>query len=527
MSSPVTPTPKSRNVASGAEDDVTRDASSVGSQTITPDKPLQPGNNIYGSGSHIEDLHQAQIQSHSHDEYSASTRQLEGSQDDDLFSDTGLHEAVGAARVEQETEATGSTDVVRDNAVSSLPVDAGQEEDSVVNDFVAPHVIDEEPCEQPLEEPLEEPHGEHGASTAASVPNTMETEPEKDETPVLEAIDESTQTAPLPHPQQQSPTDILGETTVFSSPIDKGLAEESTINNFIAPHMINLEPHEQLHEQEQSHEEHGSSTAAIGSNTMETEPEKEKTAVLETIDEDMSTVPPPHPQQQSPAQSFSIPDAQPASPKGKQVGEATIEPASDNDSAASSPDPRKGLVTIPIPPHYHEVRNYLWFKKSIAGAQPAPETQPGPRTPSPKKSRRKARGTSGAGRTRTSKKTSSKAPANEGNNWSPRPTRSAKKAANEAKEAEAAATQAASPPPARATPIKKITLHFTRKPKVESDDDAAPETEAEEEEEDEDESSRESTESSDEPGTEGGGFYDGNADELDPDADAEEEVMLL
>lgn len=495
VSSPVTPTPKGRNVAAEAEGDVAGDSSGVGSQTRTPDRPLQPDIDAYGSGSRIEDTHRAQAQSHSHEaskpipfRIPASTGQLEDHhQDDDPFSDTGRFEAVGAARVEQETEATGSKDVVCENAVSSPPVDAGQVEDSVTNELVAPHAIDKKPYRQPLdrplEQPLEEPHGVHGASTAASVLNTMETEPEKEETSVLEAIGKDTQTAPLPHPHQQYSTDIVGKNAVSSSSIDRWLAEESTMNSFVASHVINRESHEQLHEQpheqEQSHEEHGASTAAIDLIVTEVEPENEETAVLQTIEEDMRTVPPPHPQKHSPALSFSIPDAQPASPKEKQVDEATTELASDNESPASSLDAPKCLVTIPIPPHYHEVRNYLWFKKSIADAQPAPETQTEPRTPSPKKPPQKAPGTSGARRTRTSKKTPSKAPADD-DNWSPRLTRSSKKAAEEAEEAEAAATQEASPPP-RATSIKKIILHFTRKPKVETDGDAAPETEAEEE----------------------------------------------
>ncbi|KAK7707576.1 hypothetical protein SLS64_007095 [Diaporthe eres] len=530
VSSPVTPTPKGRNVAAEAEGDVAGNSSGVGSQTTPPDRPLQPDIDAYGSGSHIEDTHQAQAQSHSHAaskpipfRIPASTGQLEDHQDDDPFSDAGRYEAVGAARVEQETKATGSKDVVCENAVSPPSVDAGQVEDSVTDDVAAPHVIDEKPYEQSLEGPL----GMHGASTAASVLNTMETEPEKEETPVLEAIGKDTQTAPLPHPHQHYPTDIVGKTAVSSSPIDRWLAEESTVNSFVASHVINREPHEQLHGQlhgqEQSHEEHGANMTSIDLIAIEVEPEKEETAVLQTIDEDMRPVPPPHSQQHSPAQSFSIPDAQPASPKEKEANEATAEPASDNESAASSPDAPKCLVTIPIPLHYHEVRNYLWFKKSMAAAQPAPETQTDPRTPSPKKPPKKAPGTSGSRHTRASKKTPSKAPADD-DNWSPRLTRSAKKAA---KEAEAAATQAASPPP-RATPVKKIILHFTRKPKVDTDDNAAPETEAEE-------SSRESMETSDEPAMEVESLYDGRADEPDPDADenededadAEEEVMLL
>lgn len=535
VSSPVTPTPKGRNVAAEAEGDVAGDSSGVGSQTTPPDRPLQPDIDAYGSGSHIENTHQAQAQSHSHAaskpipfRIPASTGQLEDHQDDDPFSDAGRYEAVDAARVEQETEATGSKGVVCENAVSPLQVDAGQVEDIVTDDVAAPHVIDEKPYEQPLERPLQESHGMHGASTAASVLNTVETEPEKEETPLLEAIGKDAQTAPLPHPHQHYPTGIVGKTAVSSSPIDRWLAEESTMNSFLASHVINREPHGQLHgqlhEQEQSHEEHGASMVSIDLIAMEVEPEKEETAVLQTIDEDMRTVPPSHPQKHSPALSLSIRDAQPASPKEKQVDEATTELASDNESAVSSVDAPKWLVTIPIPLDYHEVRNYLWFKKSIADAQPAPETQTEPRTPSPKKPPKKAPGTSGARHTRASKKTPSKAPADD-DNWSPRLTRSAKKAA---KEAEAAATQAASPPP-RATPIKKIILHFTRKPKVDTDDNAAPETEAEEE------SSRESMESSDEPGMEVGSLYDGHADEPDPDADenededanAEEEVMLL
>lgn len=543
VSSPVTPTPKGRNVAAEAEGDVATDSSGVGSQTRIPDRPLQPDIDAYGSGSHIEDTHQAQAQSHSRDaskpipfRIPASTGQLEDHQDDDPFSDTGRYEALDAARVAQETEATASKDVVCENAVSSPPVDSGQVEDSVTDDVLAPHVIDEKPHEQllerPLEQPLEEPHGVHGASTAASVLNNMKTEPEKEETLVLEAINRDTQTVPLPHPQQHYQPDTVGRNAVSLPAIDIGLAEESTMNSAVAPRVINREPHEQLHgqlhEQEQSHEQHGANMACIGLIAVEIEPEKEEPAVLQTIDDEMLTVPPPHPQQHSPNQSFSISDAQSASPKGKQVIEATTEPASDNESAASSLDAPKYLVTIPIPLHYHEVRNYLWFKKSIADAQPAPETQTEPRTPSPKKPPKKAPGTSGPRRTRASKKTPSKAPADD-ENWSPRLTRSAK---NAAKEAEAAAAQGASPPP-RATPIKRIILHFTRKPKVDTevdtDGNAAPEIEAEEE------SSRESMETSDEPGVQGGSFYDGPADEPDPDADenededadAEEEVMLL
>lgn len=526
--SPVTPTPRGRNVAPGAEDDVIGDASGVGSQTITLDKPLQPDNDTCGPGSHIEDLHQSQVQSHPHDasnpmpfRISASTGQLADSQDDDPFSHTGFYEAVSAARVEQEPEATGLTDVACQNAVSSPRVDGGQVEDSVVSGVVAPHVIDEKLCERPLEQPLEEPHGELGASTAVSVPNIVVIEPEKKGTPILEAIDEDTQTAPLRHPQNHPLTDVVGKDAVSSSPIDAGLVEESTINNFIAPHLINWEPHGQLHEQEQfheqHHEEHGASTAAIGPVIMETKPKKEETALLETTNEDMPTVPPPNPQ---PQQSFGIADARSVSHRRKKVEEwlATTEPASDNDSAAFGRDAPNVLVTIPIPLHYRKVRNYLWFKKSIADAQPAPETRSGPRTPSPKRPPQKAPGTSGARRPRVSKKTPSKAPADDDNS-SPHLTRSAKKVAEDV---EPAATQAASPPP-RATPIKKITLHFTRKPKVETDGDTAPEPEAGEEEE----SSRESMEVPDEPGVEGGGLYDGCADDLAPDADAEEEVMLL
>lgn len=141
------------------------------------------------------------------------------------------------------------------------------------------------------------------------------------------------------------------------------------------------------------------------------------------------------------------------------------------------------MVTIPIPSHYHRVRNFLWLQKSIAKVQPAPGGQPAPRTPSPKKPSKKAPGSSAARRTRTSKTTQSKTSYSaDDDNWSPALTRSAKK--RNADALEESDTQEAPAAP-RATPIKKITLHFNRKPKVETDGDAAPEPEKEEEEEEE------------------------------------------
>lgn len=431
----MTPTPKGRNGATGAEDDAAVDATDVESQTITPNRPLQTDFDTYGSASHTEDLRQAQAESQSRDvplpipfRIPGPTGQPERSQGDDPFSDAGLHEAVDITGVEQETEVTGSMDSVGEDAIDSALVDAGKAEDNAMNELVAPSVIDQGPHEQPHEQPPEE----IGASTAVSVPTTTETEPVKEETAVLDAFDEDMQTTPLP----------------------------------------------QVHLQSQS-------------------------------------------------QSRSSPDVQPASPKGKQVEEASAEPARDSDSATPTLNAANGLVTIPIPPHYHKVRNLLWLKKTVA------ESQPAPRTPSPKKPSKKASGTSGARRTRASKKTPSKAPADADDTWSPPHTRSAKKTAKVASEA---ATQEASPAP-RATPIKRIILHFTRKPKTETDGDAASEPEEEEEEE----SNQESSQASGEGGMESGSFHDLGADELGADADedgdrigygdeiadSEDEVMLL
>lgn len=439
MSSPATPAPKGRHGATGAEDDAIGDASGAESQTITPDRPLQPGFDTYGSGSHTADLHQAHAQSLSHDvsrpiplRLLAPTGQPQGSQDDDPFSDAGFYEAWYVTGVEQETEATYLMDDLSEDAMYSAPIDAGKVKDAAMDDLVAPSEIDHGPHEQFREQPFEQPHQEHGAGTAASVPTTIEPGPVKEETALLEVF-EDMQTTSLPQ--------------------------------------VHLQP---------------------------------------------------------PSQSRSSPDAQPASPKGKQVREAPAVPASDKVSAAPTLDAPKGLVTIPIPPHYHKVRSLLWLKKTIA------ESQPAPRTPSPKKPAKKAPGTSGARRKRASKKTPSKAPADSDDTWSPPRTRSAKKTANAARAARSAATQEVSPAP-RATPIKRIILHFKRKPKTEDDGDAAPEPE------DEEESSLQSSQRSGGVGIDCGSFYDLGADEpgaeadedegedgyVDEGADAEEEVMLL
>lgn len=444
VSSPVTPTPKRRNVVAGAKDDITGDASGVGSQTIAPGKLPQPDVDNCGPSSHAEVLHQALAQSQPIPfRTPVSTGQTGDNQDDDPFGDAGLSGTVDATRCEQITEAIASTDVVDDDVASLAQIDAGQAEDSTTSELVAPVAIDQEPHElsqelsqkQFHEQPCEQPHEDHGANTAASIPAS-----------------------------------------------------------FL---------------------------------TIQKEPEKEETAVLDGNGEDMPTTPLQQLQHQSPTQSSGTPKAQPASPKGKQTEHAAAEPTSDNDNAASSLGAGNGLVTIPIPPHYHKVRNLLWFKKTLSDSQPVPEAQPAPRTPSPKKPPRKAPGTSGARGARASKKTPSKVPA-EIDTRSPPLTRSAKKK----KAGEESATPAASPPP-RATPIKRITLHFKRKPKVETDRDAALETEVEEE------SDQESSEVSGERGMEHGYFYDKDADELDVDAgddayvdaegdvDAEDEAILL
>ena len=83
--------------------------------------------------------------------------------------------------------------------------------------------------------------------------------------------------------------------------------------------------------------------------------------------------------------------------------------------------------------------------------------------------------------------------------------------AKKRKAEEESATRADSPPP-RVTPIKKITLHFKRKPKAETDCDPAPESEGE------DESNHESLEASGGWGMEHGSSYDIDAEGLDDGA---------
>lgn len=438
VSSPVTPTPKGRNLAPGAEDEVTRDASGASSQSKNPYKPPQPDAGTCGSGSHVEDLHQAEAQSHSPDlskpipfHIPPSTGQPKGSQDDDPFSDVRLYGAVHIARGDQRAEATGSTDVVGEDAIYLSPVDAGQAENTATGGFVAPDKIDQEPHAQVSEHVYE-------------------------------------QTYEQTHEQEQ--------------------------------------PHEQ------PHEEQGTQDSTNLPITTEAELEEKETAVLGAIDDDMQNMPLSQLQHQSPNQSLGTLDAQPASPKGKQVEKAPAESRKDHGSAIFSLNAPNGLVTIPIPPHYHKVRELLWFKKTIAESETAPEIQPAPRTPSPKKSHKKAPGTSRARRTQASKKTTSKAPADIEDSWSPPGSWSAKKAAEVA---EAAAMQEASPAP-RKTPIKKITLHFTRKPKFETDEGAAPEPEPEPE----DESNQGSSGASGASGTRG------VDEDEDADGDAEEEIML-
>lgn len=228
----VTPTPKGRHVAVEAKGDATGEASGLGSQIITPDKPLQPDIDIYGSGSQTEDAPQTQGQSHSDTTWKAipfrlqaSTGQPRGSQDDDPFSDTVLHEAVDVTRDEKETEAMGSTNVGDEDAVSTSLIDAGQAEDCAIIGLVAPDVIDQEPLERPYERPYEEHHDQHheqhhehekhGALTAASVPTTMEKEPENVEAAVLEAIDKDMLTTPIPQRHHQAPVHSF---TTFESP---------------------------------------------------------------------------------------------------------------------------------------------------------------------------------------------------------------------------------------------------------------------------------------------------------------------
>lgn len=483
VSSPVTPTPKRRNVAAGAEDDVIGDAGGVESQTINPDKPLQPVIDTYGSRSHAEVLHQTLAQSQPIPfRIPTSAGQSEDNQDDDPFGDAGLYETVDATRCEQNTEATASTDVVDEGVASLVPIDADQAEESTTNHFVAPVAINHEPHEPSHELSQELPQ---------------------------EQLDKLS--------QEPSQLHQLGQ-ELSQEQLDEMSQELSQ---------------EQFHEQpcEKLHEDHGANTAAsiLASHfTVQKEPEKEENARLDGSGEDMQTMPLQQLQHQSPTQSSATPEAQPASPKGKQTEHVAAEPASDNDSAAPSLGARNGLVIIPIPPHYHKVRNLLWFKKTLSQSQPMPEAQPAPRTPSPKKPARKAPGTSGARRTRASKKTPSKVPA-EIETRSPPLTRSAKK---NKKAGEESAIPAASPPP-RVTPIKKITLHFKRKPKVEADRDSAQEPVGE------DESNHESSEASGERGMEHGYFYDVDADELEADAgdhacaetegdvDAEEEGILL
>ena len=411
VTSPVTPTPKGRHVAMEAEGDVTGDASGLGSQTVTPDKPLQPDIDIYGSRSQTEDMHQAQTQSHFEAtsraipfRLPASTGQPQGSRDGDPFSDTGLYEAMAVTRSEQETDVTASTDVVDEEAVSSSRDDAGQARDSAMNDF-APNVFDQEPLGRPHENAREK----HGAPKAASVSNTTEKESKK-----LEA------------------------------------------------------------------------------------------AVLEAVDEDMPITSIPQPHHQSPTHSFTF-DSQPPSPKGRQVVHAPAGTPSDSPPATSILDAVNGLVTITIPPHYSLVRDRLWSIKLTAEA----ETRAAPRTPSPKKRPRAASGTSAKRRKRTPKNPPKAAVAT-----SPALTRSAKK-----KALEAPATRPASPAP-RPTSIKRIVLHFTRKPKIDTDGEAAPEPEPEQEEE----SGPESSEPSDQPGTRDPGCYGSDADELDTDKDEDEDA---
>lgn len=471
VSSPVTPTPKRRNVAVGAEDDITGDAGGVESQTMTLDKLPQPDVENCGSRSHAEVLHQVLAQSQPISfRISVSNGQTEDNQDDDPFGDAGLYGNLDATRCEQNIEAIASTDVVDENIASLAQIDARQAEDSTPNDFVAPVAIDQEPHELSHEQ-LDEISQE------------------------LSRLDKMSQDLPR-----------LGE-----------LSQEVS--------------QEQFREQpcEQSHEDHSANAAAsilATSFTMGTVPDNEETAVSEEIDKDIQTKPRPQTHLNPPTQSSGTPDAQSVSPRGKQVDQSPAEPASNDGSAASSLGAPKDLVTSPIPPHYHEARNLPWFQKTVAESQAAPEAHPAPRTPSPKKPPRKAPGTSAARRTRASKKTPSKVPA-EIETWSPPVTRSAKKK----KAAEELATLAASPPP-RVTPIKKITLHFKRKPKAETDRDPVPEPEGE------DESNQECSEASGERGMESGYFHDIDADEVDADvsddayADAEEsvdaeEVMLL
>lgn len=489
VSSPVTPTPKRRNVAAGAKDDITGDASGVGSQTIAPDKLLQPDVDGCGLSGHADVLHQALAQSQPIPfRMPVSTGHTEDNQDDDPFGDAGLYGTVDATRCEQNTEAIASRDVMEDVA-SLAQNDTGQAEDSTTNDFVAPVAINQELHE--LSHELSQ---------------------------------ESPQDLSQDLPQEQ--LDKLSQEPSQLHELGHGLSQEQR------DEMSQEQSHEQFHEQpcEQPHEDHGANTAAsvlASFFTIQKEPEKEETAVVDGNGEDMQTTPLQQLQHQSLTQSSGTPEAQPVSPKGKQTQHAAAEPTRDHDSATSSLGARNGLVIIPIPPNYHKVRNLLWFKKTLCDSQPVPEAQPAPRTPSPKKPPRKAPGTSGARGARASKKTPSKVPA-EIDTRSPPLTRSAKKK----KVGEESATPAASPPP-RATPIKRITLHFKRKPKVETGRDAALETEVEEE------SDQESSEVSGERGMEHGYFYDKDADELDVDAgddayvdakgdvDAEDEAILL
>lgn len=470
VSSPVTPTPKRRNGAAGAEVNVTGDANGVESQTMAPDKLPQPDVDKCGSSSHAEALHQAlaQIQPIPF-RIPVSNGQTEDNQDDDPFGGAGLYGNLDATRCEQNIEAIASTDVVDENVASLAQIDAGQAEDSTTNDFVAPVAIDQEP---------------HELSHELS----------------REQLDEISQELSRLHKMSQE--------------LSRELSQE------------------QFHEQpcEQSHEDHGANTAAsilATSFTTETEPEKVETAVSEEIGRDMQTTPLPQTHLNSPTQSSGTPHARPASPKGEQVEQAPAESASNDGPAASNLGAPNALVTSPIPSQYGEVGNPHWFKETVTESQPAPEARPAPRTPSPKKPPRKAPVTSGARRTRASKKTPSKVPA-EIDTWSPPVTRSAKKRKAE----EESAAPAASPPP-RVTPIKKITLHFKRKQKVETDCDPAPEPEDEDESNHEslEASGGRVMEhgyfydvDGDEPDADAGDDAYADAEE---DVDVEEEIMLL
>ncbi|KAJ0117248.1 hypothetical protein J7T55_003658 [Diaporthe amygdali] len=258
--------------------------------------------------------------------------------------------------------------------------------------------------------------------------------------------------------------DVAKEAT-SAEPIDAMQSRDSILND-----SVTRDVHDQKY-CEEHHEGHSAKTTPILPTTMKIEPEEVDRTVLGKVDTKPPTEP-PQAQVQFPTQSFSDFDAQPPSPKGKEVARAPAASTTGATPALSSLDETNGWVRIPIPQHYSRVRNKLWFIKSITPIQPAPPTKTPkkatPKKPAPKKA--------------TPKKTS-KTPS------------------------KSVAT--------KATP-SKIRLSLNRKAKNKTDVDADPVHEAD---------IREESASSHKPDMQSAGYYDEGTD--DPDADVDEEVMLL